>query len=221
MISKEEFFQKIEERKANTAKCEKLASENLNNVYFQISMIREGYDGIIHKIIENGGLIDLKDNHGKTPLMAAFEVGNLELIKKLIEAGANLNQKDNNGLRPFLYAAMNDRIHCIEGFRQYLTYRMIKFEFGGYYREFLINQYNKKDNSVKIDKELFNPLVYSYKIEVILRSGKKTKAQIKSQYTFHDLVDHLKSMSDHKKDEFFTGPDYAFRPKDVAYISLL
>ncbi len=60
---------------------------------------------IIKLLIDNGGIVDIKDNGGETPLHLAARVNNQDVAKSLLELGANVNAKDKGGDTPLMYAA--------------------------------------------------------------------------------------------------------------------
>ncbi len=60
-------------------------------------------------LIENGADVNVKDNNGETPLMAASAFSNCRVIKLLIEKGADVNAKDNGGWSALIYAAYNGK----------------------------------------------------------------------------------------------------------------
>lgn len=191
-----------------------LAMKNLNNPEFQIESILNGNSDVVRKIIGYGGNIDLPNEAGVTPLMVAFEVGNYELIRTLILAGANINKKDNEGRKPVTYGIINGREQTIEWVRAFFEARMIEYSFSDHNFDVVMNK-------VQFNYSLLQPLNYRFTVEITLRSGKKQKAEVVSNQTFREFVEHIKWLSVYKKEEFYTGPNFAFRPKDVAYIAII
>ncbi len=55
-------------------------------------------------LVQKGARIDLKDNQGDTPLMAAARIGNIEAARILISRGANLNVSNSAGETPLIAA---------------------------------------------------------------------------------------------------------------------
>ena len=55
-------------------------------------------------LIQKGARVDLKDNRGDTPLMAAARIGNFEAARLLISRGANLNASNSAGETPLIAA---------------------------------------------------------------------------------------------------------------------
>ena len=52
-------------------------------------------------LIQNGGIIEAKNNNGETPLHFAAIYSNLENVKCLINHGAQINVKNKKGQTPF------------------------------------------------------------------------------------------------------------------------
>lgn len=208
----------LEEAKIN----HKLAMRNITNVDFQIDEIRRGNHDVMYKILKLPGRnINLKNTEGVTPLMAAFETDNFLLAEALMEDDADIHATDNYERTPISYAIRNNHWNCVECFRSYLEINMIEYSFSEEHTNHLIDLANATKMHCEPPIAIFAPLTYLYNIDVTLRSGKKVSALIVSHRTFKNLVEHLQWMSEHKKDDFFTGPNFAFRPKDVASVTLV
>jgi ankyrin repeat protein len=58
------------------------------------------YTDIARMLIENGSLINIKQQAGATPLHSAAQNGNLELLILLLENGAEINTRMEGGKLP-------------------------------------------------------------------------------------------------------------------------
>lgn len=207
----------LEEAKIN----QELAMKNYSNVDFQITEIRRGNHDVMYKILEMPGRnIDLKNDEYVTPLMAAFETDKYFLAKALMEDGADIHATDKYGRTPISYAIKNNHWQCVEYFRKYLENNIIEYSFSEEQTNHLVDLANSSKLQCTPPVGIFAPLTYRYNIEVTLRSGKQISASIVSNWTFKNLVKHLQWMSVERKEDFFSGPDFAFRPKDVASVTL-
>ena len=56
-----------------------------------------GNEKAVKFLVSNGAIINGKDEHGQTALMAAAYNGNITVVKVLVENGADVDMKDNNG----------------------------------------------------------------------------------------------------------------------------
>ena len=65
-------------------------------------------------MLENGADPNLQDNTGWTPLYAAVQEENFDLVKLLIENGADVNVQDKDGWAPLHYAAFWDSVDIIK-----------------------------------------------------------------------------------------------------------
>ncbi|KAL9237439.1 hypothetical protein vseg_011986 [Gypsophila vaccaria] len=70
---------------------------------------REGDVANLHKCIENGISVNIKDSEGRTPLHWAVDRGHLPVIELLLKNNADVNAKDNEGQTPLHYAVVCDR----------------------------------------------------------------------------------------------------------------
>jgi len=59
----------------------------------------------VKKAIDNGAVIDAKDENGRTALMKASFMGSLKVAKFLIEQGADINAKREDGSTPLTWAS--------------------------------------------------------------------------------------------------------------------
>jgi len=53
-------------------------------------------------LLNKGANIEISDNGGVTPLMAAARSGNLDIVNLLLERGSKVEVRDNMGNTPFL-----------------------------------------------------------------------------------------------------------------------
>jgi ankyrin repeat protein len=77
-----------------------LPSNNGFNVYPIHSAAAGNYNDIARLLIENGALINVKQQAGVTPLHSAAQQGNLDLIILLLENGAEVNIRMEGGKLP-------------------------------------------------------------------------------------------------------------------------
>jgi ankyrin repeat protein len=77
-----------------------LPSNNGFHVYPLHSACAGNYTQIAGMLIENGSLINIKQQAGATPLHAAAQNGNLELLILLLEKGAEINTRMEGGKLP-------------------------------------------------------------------------------------------------------------------------
>lgn len=77
-----------------------LPSNNGFHVYPLHSACAGNYTQIAAMLIENGSLINIKQQAGATPLHAAAQNGNLELLILLLEKGAEINTRMEGGKLP-------------------------------------------------------------------------------------------------------------------------
>lgn len=61
--------------------------------------------GMVRELIAMKADVNLADNNGVTPLIAAVDCGEKEIAVALIAAGADLSRGDNDGCTPLMYAA--------------------------------------------------------------------------------------------------------------------
>ena len=58
------------------------------------------------EVATHGAQVDLREEHGSTPLQTAAKYGNLETATMLLAHGAKPAPSDNDGETPLLYALM-------------------------------------------------------------------------------------------------------------------
>lgn len=75
-------------------------SNNGFNVYPIHSAAAGNYTNITRMLVENGALINVKQQAGVTPLHSAAQNGNLELLILLLENGAEVNTRMEGGKLP-------------------------------------------------------------------------------------------------------------------------
>ncbi len=73
-----------------------------------------GKTEIINLLIQNGGVVDLKDRFGSTPLMQASRNGKFKAVVMLIEAGADINAQNCRGYTPLMEASESGQIDVIK-----------------------------------------------------------------------------------------------------------
>ena len=57
--------------------------------------------------------MNIRHQHGRTPLMLAVKEDHVQCVKKLIKAGADVNIPDKDGLTPLMIAVKEDRAQCV------------------------------------------------------------------------------------------------------------
>jgi ankyrin repeat protein len=77
-----------------------LPSNNGFNVFPLHSAAAGNYTEIARMLIENGAMVNIKQQAGATPLHSAAQNGNLELIILLLESGAEVNARMEGGKLP-------------------------------------------------------------------------------------------------------------------------
>lgn len=167
------------------------------------------------KIIKQRGEINHCNSSGITPLMATFEeCHSTYLIESLLYAHANFTVKDNDGLSPLGHAIKANNRQGIQCFRQFIADKMIRYSFRDDKR-FAITE----GRNTLLD--LFEPIIYQYEVELILRSSKKIEVFINDTFTYGELVKHFEEETKNKSDEFYKGNGFAVRPKDISSIRIL
>ncbi|OGF68022.1 MAG: hypothetical protein A2Y62_14865 [Candidatus Fischerbacteria bacterium RBG_13_37_8] len=71
---------------------------------------RKRYKNIINLLLSRGAKINVKDNHGSTPLMIASELGNKMVIPLLLSFGANINEQDKEGRTALMRAIIEKNL---------------------------------------------------------------------------------------------------------------
>jgi len=77
-----------------------LPSNNGFNVFPIHSAAAGGYTDILRMLIENGAVVNVKQQAGATPLHSAAQNGNLEMLILLLEHGADVNSRMEGGKLP-------------------------------------------------------------------------------------------------------------------------
>jgi ankyrin repeat protein len=77
-----------------------LPSNNGFNVFPLHSAAAGNYTDIARMLVENGAMVNIKQQAGATPLHSAAQNGNLELIILLLESGAEPNARMEGGKLP-------------------------------------------------------------------------------------------------------------------------
>jgi hypothetical protein len=67
---------------------------------------RKGYEAFVRQLLDNGAMVDTKDNKGKTPLSWAAAHGHEAVVKLLLGTGkVDVDTKDKFGQTPLFWAA--------------------------------------------------------------------------------------------------------------------
>src|SRR5699024_6947609 len=74
------------------------------NISIHQAITKQNVTLVIDIIKQNPNSLELKDRHGRTPLMLATQSNNVKVAEILIEAGANVNAKDRIQDTPYLLA---------------------------------------------------------------------------------------------------------------------
>ncbi len=69
---------------------------------------------VFSKLVEHRIDVNARDNEGRTALMKAAELGEVESINKLVKRGADVNARDNYGFTALTYAAFEGQVEAIE-----------------------------------------------------------------------------------------------------------
>ena len=77
-----------------------LPSNNGFNVYPIHSAAAGSYTDILRMLIDNGAIVNVKQQAGATPLHSAAQNGNLEMLILLLEHGAEVNSRMEGGKLP-------------------------------------------------------------------------------------------------------------------------
>ncbi len=84
-------------------------------MYLQLmAMALEGGDSSLLEALIDGGELEARDRHGRSPLHVATEAGDLEAIERLLGAGARLAAEDDNGRTALHLAAIEGELSAIE-----------------------------------------------------------------------------------------------------------
>ena len=75
---------------------------------------REGYIDVLSTLLENGALLDDKDELGDTPLLLAAQNGHVDLVYKLITLGANVFHRNHEGNDTWYYAIESEDNDLLE-----------------------------------------------------------------------------------------------------------
>ena len=76
---------------------------------------RDGHMRVVKRLIEEGADVNLRDQHGYTPLYLSVRVGHLDIVAYLIEiGGADVNLPAKNGYTPLAIAAENGNLDIVE-----------------------------------------------------------------------------------------------------------
>lgn len=96
--------------------CDNFPMKCIDGIFklYDIDLEYEKKDECVKLLLENGAMINEKDNYGRTPLhiSARYNIG--ECTKILLENGALINEKDNDEFTPLHYAVLCGHISCVK-----------------------------------------------------------------------------------------------------------
>lgn len=75
---------------------------------------QKGFSRMVHKLVEHGADIHMKNGSGKDALMMACFAGHLDIVKYLREFGATWQSRDMCGLTPLHWATDGEHLPVIE-----------------------------------------------------------------------------------------------------------
>ncbi|KAK0051461.1 ankyrin repeat and KH domain-containing protein 1, partial [Biomphalaria pfeifferi] len=73
----------------------------------------EGHAEFLQFLLEDGSRLELRDEHGNTPLMICSAKGFLRIVGRLLRVGADVNAKNNNGDTALMVATSREVIQCL------------------------------------------------------------------------------------------------------------
>ncbi len=158
------------------------------------------------------------DGYGRTPLMFAAELGDVEVIDFLLQKGADIHQQDKNGDTAIMYAVRNNQKKAFDKLVQYGAYLTIKNKTGTSptiitkYEDYIIHKSKAVDGGKNkpADNELsngkYNPhiqytdmgiqtIVNHMEADEIVQALKKYKEFFQQIITVGVLVDTFRKLS--------------------------
>jgi len=79
------------------------SQQKINKLFYEASM--KGDTDLMLRLLDEGAIIDVKNRHGRTPLIEAARRGDYKVVKFLIDYGANINTRDNYDATALTYAS--------------------------------------------------------------------------------------------------------------------
>ena len=76
--------------------------------------IRSGQIDTVKSLIQNGSVVNAKDENGNTPLHWAVWYENLEIVRCLFSNGADIDARNNRNETPLHFSGMNDGVEVAQ-----------------------------------------------------------------------------------------------------------
>jgi hypothetical protein len=111
-----EYFSDLLKRFDATVKEDERAAELVRRVesLWFFNALEEGELMKVKKYLERGLGVEVRDEHGNTPLHVAASRGHLHIAKLLIEGGADVNARSKEGRTPLHLAALHGHAEVAE-----------------------------------------------------------------------------------------------------------
>ncbi|POM78898.1 Ankyrin repeat domain containing hypothetical protein 52 [Phytophthora palmivora] len=75
---------------------------------------REGYSGIVERLVDCHSSLEVQNTKGDTALSVAVQCGHLAISRFLLGVGANVDTKDIEGMTPLMIASRNGQLRLVE-----------------------------------------------------------------------------------------------------------
>ena len=71
-------------------------------------------EDVVLILLEHGADPNIRDDHGKTPLMRAASKGQTNIIQGLLARGADINAVDQDGMTSLMFAVMDGKVDVVK-----------------------------------------------------------------------------------------------------------